>query len=103
MYVGRMVELAETEELFLRPLHPYTEALLSAVPKPNPRVRTERIVLPGEVPSPAGPPPGCHFHTRCRYAQSRCKVEVPALRELRPGHDVACHSAGELELKGVPG
>ncbi len=102
MYVGRIVELAETEELFLNPLHPYTEALLSAVPKPNPRQRTRRIVLPGEVANPANPPSGCYFHPRCRYAVERCRRETPLLRELRPGHFAACHRAEELQLQGVP-
>jgi len=102
MYVGKLVELAETEELFIRPLHPYTEALLSAVPKANPRVVTDPIVLTGEVPNPASPPPGCSFHPRCRYAKPVCSQQEPELREIRPGHHVACHFAEELELKGVP-
>jgi peptide/nickel transport system ATP-binding protein len=102
MYVGKIVELADTEELFLRPLHPYTEALLAAVPKPNPRQRGKRVVLRGEVADPSNPPPGCPFHPRCPYAVDRCRVEVPALRELRPGRDVACHRAEELTLLGVP-
>ena len=120
MYVGKLVEIADTEELFLRPLHPYTEALLSAVPKPNPRLRRrggslslpvngsgdattgKRIVLRGEVADPSNPPPGCYFHPRCSYAVDRCKIETPELRELRPGHAVSCHRADELELVGVP-
>jgi len=117
MYVGKLVELADTEELFLRPLHPYTEALLSAVPKPNPRLRRrgvtngvagdgytagKRIVLQGEVADPSNPPPGCYFHPRCAYAVERCRTEAPVLRELRPGHSVSCHRADELELVGVP-
>jgi peptide/nickel transport system ATP-binding protein len=103
MYVGRLVELAATEELYTIPLHPYTEALLSAVPNPNPelRGRGQRIVLEGDVADPADPPPGCPFHTRCRYVQERCRAEVPALRQLRPGHLVACHRAEELSLRGV--
>ena len=102
MYLGKIVERAPAGDFFDQSFHPYTEALLSAVPKPNPRVRTERIVLPGEVPSPANPPSGCHFHTRCRYAQARCSEEVPRLREVRPAHSVSCHFAAEMELKGVP-
>jgi peptide/nickel transport system ATP-binding protein len=102
MYVGKIVELADTEELFLRPLHPYTEALLAAVPKPNPRQRGKRVVLRGEVADASNPPPGCPFHPRCPYAVDRCKVEVPQLRELRPGHVVSCHRAEELTLAGVP-
>jgi peptide/nickel transport system ATP-binding protein len=102
MYVGRMVELAESKALFTRPRHPYTEALLSAIPKPDPDLRMQRITLPGEVASPANPPSGCHFHPRCRYAVERCSLEAPAWREQSPGHFVACHRADELELAGVP-
>jgi peptide/nickel transport system ATP-binding protein len=102
MYVGQLVESATTEELFLHPLHPYTEALLSAVPKPDPRARQEPIVLPGDVADPANPPSGCYFNPRCAYSDGkRCVQEAPALREVRPGHHVRCHYAGELELKGV--
>jgi peptide/nickel transport system ATP-binding protein len=103
MYVGRLVELASTERLYFTPLHPYTEALLSAVPAPNPKLRGygKRIVLEGEVADPANPPPGCPFHPRCSYAQDRCRHETPALRELAPGHAVACHRAEELHLHGV--
>jgi peptide/nickel transport system ATP-binding protein len=101
MYVGKLVETAETEELYLNPLHPYTEALLSAVPRPDPRAEKERIILTGEVPDPANPPSGCYFHPRCRYAQPICSQEEPALREARPGHFAACHFAGELSLRGV--
>jgi len=101
MYVGKMVELAETEELYMRPLHPYTEALLSAVPKPDPKFRKRRVVLQGEVADPSNPPSGCYFHPRCPYVQDRCKVEEPALREVIPGHFSACHFAGELPLVGV--
>ncbi len=102
MYVGKLVEMAETEELFLHPLHPYTEALLSSVPKPNPRLRSKRIVLQGEVADPSNPPTGCYFHPRCPYAVERCKVEAPTLREIQPGHTVSCHRAEELQLQGVP-
>jgi oligopeptide/dipeptide ABC transporter ATP-binding protein len=91
MYLGRIVEYADKKKLFARPLHPYTEALLAAVPVPDPSVRREKIVLQGDVPSPLRPPPGCHFHTRCRYAEARCRTEVPALREVEPGHLAACH------------
>ncbi len=101
MYVGKLVESATTEELFANPKHPYTEALLSAVPKPDPRARTQRIVLPGEVANPANPPPGCYFHPRCRYAKEICQVEEPELREITPEHFVSCHFADELDLKGV--
>ena len=102
MYVGKIVELASTEQLFTKPLHPYTEALLSAVPKPDPRLRTKgiRIRLEGEVADPGNPPSGCYFHPRCRYAQDRCRHEEPAAREIRNDHWVACHFAEELELRG---
>ncbi|MET0695262.1 MAG: oligopeptide/dipeptide ABC transporter ATP-binding protein [Propionibacteriaceae bacterium] len=112
MYVGRVVEVANTKDLFVRPLHPYTEALLAAVPQPDPRNRTEVEPLKGEVPSPANPPSGCYFHTRCRYAQQKCIDETPELREIsasgggsedgaiRP-RQVACHFAEELELSGA--
>jgi peptide/nickel transport system ATP-binding protein len=102
MYVGKMAEMAATEELFLHPKHPYTEALMSAVPKPDPLLRTERIVLAGEVANPANPPSGCYFHPRCRYAQARCEVEEPVLREISPEHYASCHFAEDLELVGVP-
>ncbi len=101
MYVGKLVEMAETEELFAQPRHPYTEALLSAIPKPDPRVKRERIVLEGDVPSPANPPRGCYFHPRCRYAKAICAQEEPALREITPEHFVSCHFAEELALRGV--
>lgn len=91
MYLGRIVELAETKELFNRPSHPYTEALLSAVPIPDPKHQRKQIVLGGDVPSPINRPSGCHFHTRCIYAQERCKLEEPKLEEFSPGHYVACH------------
>jgi oligopeptide/dipeptide ABC transporter ATP-binding protein len=91
MYLGRIVEYTDKTRLFTRPLHPYTEALLAAVPIPNPVIKRQRRVLQGDVPSPLSPPPGCHFHTRCPYAEARCKREVPLLREVEPGHQVACH------------
>ncbi|HEY3313722.1 MAG TPA: dipeptide ABC transporter ATP-binding protein [Bacillota bacterium] len=95
MYLGKLVETASEPELFADPLHPYTQALLSAIPIPNPRHHRERIVLEGDVPSPINPPPGCRFHTRCRLAIDRCRVEEPVMRELAPGHQVACHRADE--------
>ena len=101
MYVGKIIELADTEELYLSPKHPYTEALLSAVPKPDPRVEENQIILRGEVANPADPPSGCYFHPRCNYAQERCKQEAPVLREVSPGHFAACHFADELQLTGV--
>jgi oligopeptide/dipeptide ABC transporter ATP-binding protein len=91
MYLGRIVELAEKRALFARPQHPYTEALLSAVPVPDPTVRPRRIILEGDVPSPINPPSGCHFHTRCPYAEPRCKTETPPMREVAPSHFAACH------------
>ena len=101
MYVGRIVEMAKTERLFLTPKHPYTEALLSAVPKPDPRLRAQRIVLEGEVADSAHPPPGCHFHPRCPYAVELCRSVTPRLEEIQPGHFVSCHRASELTLRGV--
>jgi oligopeptide/dipeptide ABC transporter ATP-binding protein len=91
MYLGRIVEYAEKRTLFTQPRHPYTEALLSAVPVPNPKLRREKRLLQGDVPSPINPPPGCTFHTRCPYVQERCRVEVPVLKEIAPGHGVSCH------------
>ncbi len=91
MYLGRIVEYTDKKTLFRRPLHPYTESLLLAVPVPDPRVRRQKRVLQGDVPSPVNPPAGCHFHTRCPYAVERCRSETPALREVRPGQFVACH------------
>ncbi len=101
MYVGRIVETAPTEELFASPKHPYTEALLSAVPKPDPRLRSDRIVLQGEVADPANTPPGCHFHPRCSYAQAICREKSPVQDEIAPNHFVSCHRARELSLRGV--
>ena len=92
MYLGRIVETTDKRSLFEMPLHPYTEALLSAVPIPKASARTrKRVILTGDVPSPINPPPGCHFHARCPYAMARCRIDVPALREIKPGHLVSCH------------
>jgi peptide/nickel transport system ATP-binding protein len=101
MYVGKLVEHALTDELFTNPKHPYTEALLSAVPKPDPRIRTEPVVLEGEVADPAHPPSGCYFHPRCRYRIGRCETEEPALHQIAQDHFVSCHRAEELKLTGV--
>ena len=101
MYVGKMVELTATRELFDHPLHPYTEALMSAVPRPDPRARHKRILLEGDVANPANPPSGCYFHPRCRYARERCAQEAPAMREAQPGHWVSCHYADELRLQDL--
>jgi peptide/nickel transport system ATP-binding protein len=101
MYVGRIVEIAPTTALFTTPRHPYTEALLSAVPVPDPRRRAKRIVLEGDVADPTDPPPGCAFHPRCRYAVARCQDEVPALEQVAPGHWVRCIRAREIAPRGV--
>jgi peptide/nickel transport system ATP-binding protein len=101
MYVGQIVELAETERIFTAPKHPYTSALLSAVPEPDPRLRTRRIVLQGEVANPASPPSGCYFHPRCPHAIDLCRTQAPAWQEISPAHFVACHRADELQLAGV--
>jgi len=90
MYLGKVVELATTEAFFAKPMHPYSRALLSAVPVPDPTVRKKRIPLTGEVPSPANPPPGCTFHPRCPYADKKCKREIPQLVEIKKGHFVSC-------------
>ncbi|WCF08993.1 dipeptide ABC transporter ATP-binding protein [Paenibacillus thiaminolyticus] len=91
MYLGKLVEVARTEELFANPMHPYTAALLSAIPRPTPHRKAERIVLQGDVPSPANPPSGCRFHPRCPYAQAKCRDIPPELQEVTPGRQVACH------------
>jgi oligopeptide/dipeptide ABC transporter ATP-binding protein len=101
MYVGKLVELADAPTLYRAPRHPYTSALMAAVPVADPRVRAGNVELPGEVPSPANPPPGCYFHPRCVHAVERCKVEQPELREIAPAHSVACHRAEELSLPGI--
>jgi len=94
MYLGKIVELTDRDSLFAEPLHPYTEALLSAVPTPDPEAGRKRIILAGDVPSPINPPSGCRFHTRCPYAEARCRTEEPVMREVKPGHRVACHLRG---------
>jgi len=101
MYVGKIVELAPTRELFEHPLHPYTEALMSAVPRPDPKARRQRILLKGDVANPADPPSGCYFHPRCRYAGAECSTEAPQMREVEPGHFVSCHLAEELSLSSI--
>ena len=103
MYVGRIVEMADTEVLLNDPQHPYTEALLSSIPPASPDIVVARIKLQGEVPSPARPPSGCVFHTRCAYARPECSQRRPDLREVRPGHFVSCHFAEELQLHGIAG
>lgn len=98
MYLGRLVETARKEALFARPLHPYTQALLSSVPKPFVTdERMEEKIIAGDIPSPLTPPPGCRFHTRCRYSEDRCTKEEPQWREVEPGHFAACHRIGEIE------
>jgi peptide/nickel transport system ATP-binding protein len=101
MYLGRLVEMSPTKELFFNPLHPYTEALMSAIPAPDPDAPMRPIILEGEIPSPIDPPSGCHFHPRCRYAQEICKTERPTWQEYHPGHFAECHFADSLELMGA--
>ena len=101
MYVGKLVETAKTHEIFNNPKHPYTAALMAAVPVSDPRVHIGDVELKGEVPSPANPPSGCYFHPRCTFAVDRCRTEAPALRELAPEHFVSCHRAEELHLPGI--
>ncbi|MBT5328869.1 MAG: ATP-binding cassette domain-containing protein [Gemmatimonadetes bacterium] len=101
MYVGKIVEMAPVDRLYAQPAHPYTEALLAAAPPPDPARREAPLLLPGEVADPSAPPPGCPFHPRCRHAQETCRSEVPALREIAPGHQVSCHLADELNLQGM--
>ncbi len=104
MYVGKLVEVAPTRALFASPKHPYTAALMAAVPVPDPRVKSGNVELGGDVPSPANPPSGCYFHPRCSFAVERCRVEAPALRPIgNAGHQVACHRADELALPGIGG
>ena len=101
MYLGQFVELAPTQDLFLRPKHPYTEALMSAIPDVNPDIAMQPVHLEGEIPSPINPPSGCRFHTRCPYAQDICKTEIPEWKEIEPEHFAACHFVDSLNLKGV--
>ena len=100
MYVGKIVEMAPVDELFLAPKHPYTEALLSAVPKPDPELKMQRIILSGEVANPVNPPKGCHFHPRCLYAKEICREAEPPMKQIAPGHFAKCHFSEELQLKG---
>jgi oligopeptide transport system ATP-binding protein len=104
MYLGKIVELSTDRELYQNPSHPYTEALLSAVPRPDPSVKKQRILLPGDVPSPINPPSGCRFHTRCLYAKADCKTLEPPLQDIGSGHYVACHYWQEVQAKrlGTP-
>ena len=101
MYLGRLVEVAPTADLFYQPLHPYTEALMSAIPALDPDEVMKPVMLKGEIPSPANPPTGCPFHPRCSYTQDVCKQDMPPLKEYRPGHFAACHFADQLSLKGA--
>jgi peptide/nickel transport system ATP-binding protein len=101
MYVGKIVELASTPELFANPKHPYTEALMSAIPLPDPRPREKRVLLTGEVANPANPPSGCYFHPRCKYAKDICSQVEPPFEEISPAHYVKCHRAKELSLTGA--
>ena len=101
MYLGQFVELAPTKELFYTPKHPYTEALMSAIPEVDPDQEMVPVHLEGEIPSPVNPPSGCRFHTRCPYVQDMCKIEIPEWREIKEGRFVACHFADTLTLKGV--
>jgi peptide/nickel transport system ATP-binding protein len=101
MYLGKIVEIADVDDLFLNPRHPYTEALLSAVPVADPDFVGTRIRLKGDPPSPMAPPPGCPFHPRCAYANAQCSGEAPAMREVAPGHEASCHRVAELSLRGV--
>jgi peptide/nickel transport system ATP-binding protein len=101
MYVGKIVETATSQDLFAQPRHPYTAALLAALPVADPRIKTGNVELPGEVASPAHPPSGCYFHPRCTYCIDRCKTEAPAYREIAPGHYAACHRAEEVNLAGL--
>ncbi|MFP4393965.1 MAG: ABC transporter ATP-binding protein [Anaerolineales bacterium] len=101
MYVGKMAEVAASDVLYNNPLHPYTEALMSSVPKPDPKYESERVIMQGDVADPSNPPSGCYFHPRCQYAKDICSQKEPEFRELEHDHFVACHRAEELNLRGV--
>jgi peptide/nickel transport system ATP-binding protein len=101
MYVGKIIELADTDDLFATPRHPYTEALMSAVPLPDPTLPDTTIILPGEIASPESPPSGCYFHPRCRYATEICRTHQPALKLVSPRHWAACHHSDDLTLRGA--
>ena len=101
MYMGNLIEQSKTSNIFETPKHPYSAALMSAVPKPDPRNKMKRIILEGEVPNPANPPSGCTFHPRCQYAKDICRKKKPEFRDIGSGHFAACHFAGELNLGGV--
>ena len=101
MYVGKIVEQAETRRLYHNPKHPYTEALLSSIPRPDPKIQKRRVPIRGELPNPADPPTGCYFHPRCPYAEVICSQEEPPLQEVEPGHVAACHFSDRLTLRGV--
>jgi oligopeptide/dipeptide ABC transporter ATP-binding protein len=103
MYLGRIVELSDSKSLYETPRHPYTEALMSAIPSPAPEIKPNHILLPGEIPNPANPPTGCRFHTRCPYVVDKCRTEEPIFKSMSndPGHFVACHRAEELQLRGA--
>ncbi|MYE26905.1 MAG: ATP-binding cassette domain-containing protein [Chloroflexi bacterium] len=101
MYVGKIVEQADTRRLYHNPKHPYTEALLSSIPRPDPKIQKRRVPVRGELPNPADPPTGCYFHPRCPYAEAICSQEEPPLQEVEPGHVAACHFSDKLTLRGV--
>ena len=101
MYVGKLIERADTQSLYHNPKHPYTEALLSSIPRPDPTIQKKRVPIQGEVPDPSNPPKGCYFHPRCPYAEAVCSQEEPTFQEVEPGHFAACHFSDKLQLRGV--